>query len=144
MKRLKLQDVTVHYEPGQHWAFLNPLRLAQVLVADSQDGIQDEPWIVPIASGTVQHLSYTSLVKTDFFGTLPSVGSVWSREDDLFFVGAQSTEYPNSVWVYSDWKLDPTDNSPWIDMREIQSGPEPLRPVLPEDATALEQLLEDD
>lgn len=171
--RLSLSDVVPCPEVGQHWVHLNPMKLFRIdklnfLGTDpdgtssgslfsvegktwSPHGVQDEVWVLPMRSEDVRLLWFTSLMKINHFGGYtPNCGSVWAfNNGEMFFVGQRSTQTPDCVWVFTDHEfvLDDNVEALWIDMREIQRGPEPLepeRPPLPEDATALEQLLEDD
>jgi hypothetical protein len=158
---LNVRDITVHSEVGQHWALLNPLRLAQVLIANPPEGgvamvvfktwspheVIEEPWILPLRPDMARHLWVTSLMKLEHFVTPPSEGSVWAKNSsgDLFFVGARSTQYPDKVWVYTDWQHDIGDEPEmaWPSMRQIQNGPQLTEPNNLEQ-TALEQVLAED
>lgn len=155
---LKIGDIVIHPEVGQHWAILNPVRLARVDgVGDGSGSIQSvefttwtpqgragECWILPLVPGMACHLWYTSLIKIEHFMIPPSEGSVWvvNQTERLFFVGDRSTEYPDKVWVYTDYEFEVPDSveMAWTSMREIQSGPVPAVPFNHEQ-TALEQVL---
>lgn len=170
--KLKVSDIVPYPELGQHWVFLNPLKMFRIDKLNFNEpftnmqegapgtvfsiegkswtphGVHNETWVLPLNPEHVRLLWFVSLMKIEHFGGFtPNSGSVWAfNSGELFFVGDRATHQSDSVWVFTDYELRVHEEAEmlWLEMREIQSGPEPLKPAPPEDPTALEQLLEDD